>query len=116
MQQDAPSPLFRVRSKTDAALTRADAPSPRRRITAPSAVAALRNGRMQHTGTTPPLVPDGSPILGPRGANGVEGYCPSPYKTADTFILSRKRSGVRLEDLPPLLVVDARHLPGNETI
>jgi len=23
---------------------------------------------------------------------------------------------VRLEDLPPLLVVDARHLPGNETI
>ena len=127
LQQDAPSSSSRPRSKTDGALTRAGAPSPRRRTTAPSAVAAPRDGRIRHTGTTPPLVPDGSPILGPtkasladmedadgelrlltppptppytfigyggpKGANRVEGYCPSPYKTADTFFVSGKRPG-----------------------
>src|SRR6266545_6300710 len=105
--------------------SKADAPSPRRRTTAPSSVIPSRKGATQRTSTTPPLVPDASPILGPTttspvdmedvdgelrlltppptppftfiGYNGVprgvEGYCPSPYKTADTFNVSRKGRG-----------------------
>lgn len=109
--------MSRARSKTDPTspnfpMNRHSAPSPRRSTTAPSAVTSPapygRKPYVQYSGTTPPLVPDSSPLLGPRidedpdlhlltppptppctsnvfsfNGNGTirqDGYYPSPYK------------------------------------
>ena len=67
----------RTRSKTDPTppkvLSRADAPSPKRSTTAPSAVNSPYKKLIKRTGTTPPLVPDASPVFGPMITGEDEG-------------------------------------------
>jgi hypothetical protein len=71
------SSASRTRSKTDPTppkvLSRVDAPSPRRSTTAPSAVISPYKKLIRHTGTTPPLVPDASPVFGPMTTGEDEG-------------------------------------------
>ncbi|KAF9526890.1 hypothetical protein CPB83DRAFT_837040 [Crepidotus variabilis] len=97
--------MKRARSKTDPTpptlpTHRSAAPSPRRTSTAPSGVASpsysSRKLSHHHTGTTPPLVSDSSPLLGPStpGIDEEEGELalmtppPTPPCTSKTFALN----------------------------